>query len=67
MKREPLLVMSRYSVADVSIRVLRRASIFFLRLAKLDSLHYFWRPTGKLAGTKRELPRNALLAPRLSE
>jgi len=37
-----------------------------LRLARQDSLRYFWRPTGGLAGTKRELVRNAVLAPGLS-
>jgi len=33
-----------------------------LRLTRLDSLRYFKRRTGRLAGTKRELARNAMLA-----
>jgi len=33
-----------------------------LRLTRLDSPRYFWRPTGRLAGTKRELATNAVLA-----
>jgi len=37
-----------------------------LRLARPDSLHYVRQPTGRLAGTKRELARNAVLAPGLS-
>jgi len=36
-----------------------------LRLTRLDSLRYFKRPTGSLAGTKREFLRNAVLAPGL--
>ena len=31
-----------------------------------DSLRYFWRPTGRLAGTKREFGKNAVLSPGLS-
>jgi len=30
-----------------------------LRLTRLDSLRYFWRPTGVVVGTKREFATNA--------
>jgi len=36
-----------------------------LPLTRLDPLRYFWRPTGRLTGTKRELATNAVLAPGL--
>jgi len=44
--------MSRYSVAEVSIH--------FLRKAVFDLLRYFWRPTIRLPGTKRESSTNAV-------
>jgi len=34
-----------------------------LHLTRLNSLRIFWRPTGRLTGTKRELATNAVLAP----
>jgi len=57
--------MSRYSVAEVSTRFQEKLFLL-LRLTNLDSLCYVWRPTGRLAGTKRELAANAMLAPGLS-
>jgi len=47
--------MSRYSVADVSTLFL------LLYLTRTDSLRYFWRPTGRIAGTKREFTTNAVI------
>jgi len=37
-----------------------------LDIAGLDSLSYFWWPTGRLAGTTGELAGNTVLAPGLS-
>jgi len=37
-----------------------------LRLTTLDSLHYFWRPTGGLAGTNGESATHSVLAHGLS-
>jgi len=57
--------MSRYSVTEVSTRFY--VKLFFLLLrASLDSLRYFWQPTGRLVGTKREFATNAVLAAGLS-
>jgi len=59
--------MSRYSVAEVSTCFQEMLLFLLLRLTRPDSLRYFWRPTGRLAGTKRELTTNAaVLAPELS-
>jgi len=38
----------------------------WLRLIRLDSICYFWRSTGGLAGTKRALATDVVLAPGLS-
>jgi len=39
-----------------------KSSYFCCSVSLLDSLCYFWRPTGKLAGTKQEFAINAVLA-----
>jgi len=55
--------MSRYSVTDMSTRFF--AKLFFCYYAP-HLTRYFWRPTGRLAGTKREFATNAVLTAGLS-
>jgi len=43
-----------------------KTSSYFYCYTSLESLRYFWRPTGRLAGTKREIGTNAVLALGLS-
>jgi len=49
--------MSRYSVAEVS-PVFTKSS-YFCCYVSLDSLRNFWRPAGRVVGTKQEFATNA--------
>jgi len=53
--------MSRYSLCQA---VFKKSS-YFCCYVSLDSVNYFWRTTGRLAGTKQELAASAVLAPGL--
>ena len=50
--------MYRYLFCCRSVNPFLRKALFFC----CDSLRYFWRPTGKLAGTRWEFATNAVLA-----
>jgi len=57
--------MSHYSVTEVSTRFYVKLFFLLLRTSP-DSLRYFWPPTRRLIGTKREFATNAMLAAGLS-
>jgi len=39
-----------------------KKSCYFCCYVSLDSLRYYWRLTGRVAGTKREVATNVVLA-----
>jgi len=65
-KPTPLLVMSHYSVAEVSTRLSGTLLFDATSHYRLLLLRYFWRPTRRVAGKKQEFETNAVLAAGLS-